>query len=135
MTTIRATLFEAQQAMARFQSLYRELKPWLIAGHRFDVLIKPEKRSDAANARMWVLLDCLAKQVVWHGQHLTAEEWKTMCTSSLKKQRVLPGIEGGFVVMGERTSQMTRAEMSELQEFIQAFGVQHNVDFHELEHA
>lgn len=129
--TVRASLFNAQQAMARFQALYRDLKPHLLAGHRFDVVIRPEKRSTAQNRRLWAMLNDLSEQVVWHGQKLSADDWKTMCTASLKSQRVLPGIEGGFVVMGESTSQMTVAEMVELQDFIEAFGIQHNVTFHD----
>ena len=131
MNTLRASLFNAQQAMARFQALYRELKPYLLAGHRFDVVIRPEKRSTAQNRRMWAMLNDLAEQVEWHGQKLSADDWKTMCTASLKSQRVLPGIEGGFVVMGESTSQMTVAEMGELMDFMEAFGVQRGVEFHD----
>jgi hypothetical protein len=130
--TVRGSLFNAQQAMARFQALYRELKPYLIAGHRFDVVIRPEKRSTAQNRRMWAMLGDLSEQVVWHGQRLSADDWKTMCTASLKNQRVLPGIEGGFVVMGESTSQMTVTEMATLMDFIEAFGTQNNVDFGEV---
>ena len=132
MTTIRATLFEPQQAMARLQSIFRDLKGHLIAGHRFDVVIRPEKRSDQSNARMWVLLACLSKQVVWHSQRLTSEEWKDVLTAALKRQKVVPGIDGGFVVLGMRTSQMTRAEMAEFQECIEAFGAQQGVDFGEV---
>ena len=127
--TIRASLFNAQQAMARFQALYRDLKPYLLAEHRFDVVIRPEKRSTAQNRRMWALLTALSRQVDWHGQKLSPEDWKTMATASLKRQRVLPGIEGGFVVMGDSTSGMTIAEMTELMDFVEAFGAQHGVDF------
>jgi hypothetical protein len=134
-TTIRATLSDPQQAMARFQAIYRDLKGHLLLGHRFDVVIRPEKRSDAANSRMWVLLDALSKQVNWHGQHLTSEEWKDVMSAALKRQKVVPGIDGGFVVLGQRTSQMTRAEMSELQDLIESFGVQQGVEFAELEAA
>lgn len=130
--TLRGSLFNAQQAMARFQALYRDLKPYLLAGHRFDVVIRPEKRSTAQNRRMWAMLTELSQQVIWHGQKLTPDDWKTMCTAALKSQRVLPGIEGGFVVMGESTSAMTIAEMVELQDFIEAFGAQHNVEFAEV---
>lgn len=129
--TVRASLFNAQQAMARFQALYRELKPYLLAGHRFDVVIRPEKRTTAQNRRMWAMLNDLSEQIVWHGQKLSADDWKTMCTASLKNQRVLPGLEGGFVVMGESTSQMTVAEMATLMDFMEAFGVQQGVTFHD----
>ncbi len=97
----------------------------------YVVTIKQPTRSLEANARLWVLLDCLAKQIVWHGQRLTADEWKDVMTSALKRHRVVPGVDGGFVVLGMRTSQMTRAEMSELQTLIEAFGADQGVDFGE----
>ena len=45
------------------------------------------------------------------------------------KQDVVPGIGGGFVVLGKSTSSMTKSEMSELQELIAAFGAERNVRF------
>jgi hypothetical protein len=41
----------------------------------------------------------------------------------------VPGIDGGFVVLGLRTSQMSVAEMAELQTLIEAFGAQQGVRF------
>lgn len=93
------------------------------------VRIEPPKRSTEANARMWVLLTCLANQLDWYGQKLAAEEWKDVMSAALKRQKVVPGVDGGFVVLGQRTSKMTRAEMAELQELVEAFGAEHAVDF------
>jgi len=129
---VTALLIDAQQAHKRLTALFRDAKPWLLSGHRLIVTIKPETRSSAQNARMWVLLQALADQVEWHGQKLTAAEWKDACTAALKRQKVIPGLDGGFVVLGTSTSSMTRAEHAELQEFIEAFGAQHNVDFGEV---
>ena len=75
------------------------------------------------------MLNDVAAQVVWHGQNLSPESWKIIFSASLKRQQVVPGIDGGFVVLGMSTSKMTIAEMSELQELMMAFGVQHNVTF------
>jgi hypothetical protein len=50
-------------------------------------------------------------------------------TAALKKQKVVPGIEGGFVVIGARTSKMTVPEMTELIELSTAFGTQQGVKF------
>jgi hypothetical protein len=101
---------------------------------RFDephtVKISPEKketRSTIQNCRMWAMLGDISKQVVWHGQKLTPENWKDMATAALKRQQVVPGIDGGFVVLGTSTSRMTVAEMCELTEFLFAFGVEHRV--------
>jgi hypothetical protein len=78
---------------------------------------------------MWAMLHDVAQQVDWYGQKLSAEEWKDVCTASLKKQRAVPGIDGGFVILGARTSKMSKAEIGELMELIEAFGVQHGVTF------
>lgn len=98
-------------------------------GYRVEV--KPPTRTLDQNARMWAMLTELSRQVEWHGQHLTAENWKDMCTAALKRQQVVPGIDGGFVVLGTSTRRMTKGEMAELIEFITAFGVQHGVAFND----
>jgi hypothetical protein len=54
-------------------------------------------------------------------------------TAALKKQKIVPGIEGGFVVIGARTSKMTVAEMNEVIELSTMFGAQQGVKFRALE--
>lgn len=93
------------------------------------VQIKEPTRSLDQNALLWALLSDVSKQVNWYGQKLTAEEWKDVFSASLKKQKVVPGLDGGFVVCGQRTSKMSKAEFSELCELIMAFGAQHDVKF------
>lgn len=96
------------------------------------VRIGPATRSLEQNALMWSLLSQISKSVVWHGQKLTKENWKDCLTASLKKQTVVPGIDGGFVVCGTSTSSMTKAELSELCELAIAFGTQQGVEFREF---
>lgn len=93
------------------------------------VRFSPPTRSLEQNALMWPLLGALSKQVIWHGEKLSDEDWKDLLTASLRKQRAAPGIDGGFVVFGERTKTYSKADFSELIELIYAFGAQHGVDF------
>lgn len=95
--------------------------------------IKQKTRTLEQNALMWALLTDLSKQVNWYGQFLTQDEWKDVMSASLKKQKVVPGVDGGFVVIGARTSQMGKKEMSDLCELIQAFGAEHGVTWTEPE--
>jgi hypothetical protein len=95
----------------------------------FIVRISEETRTLAQNALLWPLLDCCAKQVDWYGQKLTKEEWKDVFTASLKKQKVVPGLDGGFVVCGQSTKVMPKKEFSDLCELIFAFGAQRGVNF------
>ena len=82
---------------------------------------------------MWANLEDIAQQVVWYGQKLDKQEWKDVLTAGLKKQKIVPGIEGGFVVIGARTSKMSIAEMNELIELSTMFGTQQGVKFRALE--
>ena len=129
MDRINQTLWNPQQAHAVFSDAWRIAKNALMAGHRLTISVKPETRSLAQNRRLWAMLTDISEQVNWYGQKLTQEEWKDVMTAALKKQKVVPGIDGGFVVIGARTSKMTKAEMTELQELMAAFGAEHGVVF------
>lgn len=127
---LTALMYEPIQAHKALNlTIWPMLKAHLTAGRRMVVELRHDTRSSAQNRRLWSQLSDIAEQVVWHGQKLSAEDWKHILSSSLKKQRVAPGIDGGFVVLGLSTSKMSRPEMSELQELISAFGAQHAVKF------
>jgi len=98
------------------------------------VEFRAPRRSLDQNALMWSLLQQISKQVDWYGQKLGSEDWKDVLTASLRRTRVVPGIDAGtFVPLGMRTSQMTKEEISELIELIYAFGAERGVKFRELE--
>lgn len=89
------------------------------------------KRTLSQNAKLWPMLTDLSKQVEWYGEWLTPEEWKDVMTAGLKKQRAVPGIDGGFVVLGAHTSKMNKQDFSDLIEVIYAFGADHQVAWSE----
>lgn len=95
------------------------------------VIVQPKTRKLEQNAKMWAMLAEVAAQVVWHGRKLTAEEWKWIFSASLKKQEAVPGLDGGFVILGQSTSDMTVGEMADMITLIQAFGAQNDVVFRE----
>ncbi len=102
-----------------------------IAPDGYHVLIKPPTRNLDQNAKLWAMLHDISEQVNWHGNKLTDDEWKDVFSSALKRQRVVPGIDGGFVVCGQRTSTMSKREFSEMIELITAFAAEHGVVFRE----
>ena len=127
---IKITLFEPVQAhKVLTQQIWPLIKASLIAGHRMVVEVKPETRTLPQNARPWAMLTDVSKQVDWYGRKLTPENWKDVLTAALTKQDVVPGIDGGFVALGKSTSEMTKLEMCELQDLIEAFGAQQGVRF------
>ena len=129
MERLHYRLTDPQRAYQAMVDVWVQIKPILMAGHALALEVRQETRSTAQNAILWSILGDVSKQVEWHGQRLDAESWKYMASAALKKQRVVPGIDGGFVVLGQRTSKMTKAEMSEMIEFLYAFGAQHGVQW------
>ena len=88
-------------------------------------------RNVEQNSLMWAMLGEVAEQVIWHGQKLKDYEWKDVFTAALKRQKVVPGIDGGFVVIGAHTSKMPKKDMTDLIELMYAFGAEHDVKFTE----
>lgn len=124
------TLINPVQATQAWQALYQnEVKPLTMAGHRLRLSVKRETRSTAQNARMWAMLEDVARQVEWHGRKLSKEDWKHVFSASLKRQDAVPGIDGGFVVLGQSTSKMTVGEMGDLMTLMEAFGAEQGVRF------
>lgn len=110
----------------------RQAAAWCMnAPEGYHCRIEPPTRSLEQNARLWAMLTEVSRQVDWYGRKLSQEEWKIVFTASMKKQDVVPGLDGGFVAMGQSTSKMTKAELGDLMTLIEAFGVQQGVIFHD----
>lgn len=97
------------------------------------------RRTLPQNDLLHVLATAVATQVDWpigSGKKRDIEAWKDIFTAALLSAKheldVVPGIEGGFVLLGMHTSQMKKAEMGELIELIYAFGANHGLTFSEL---
>lgn len=85
-------------------------------------------RSVDQNRLMWSRLGEISAQVDWYGQKLTSEDWKDVFTASLRKARVVPGIDPGtYVPLGMRTSDMSKEEMTALLDLIDAFAAERGV--------
>jgi hypothetical protein len=82
------------------------------------------KRSVLQNDRMWAMLTDIAGQRRWHGQRLSTEDWKRLFIASLEAElRLVPNLNGdGFVPLGRSSSDLSKAEMSDLIELMLAWG-------------
>ncbi|WP_432372805.1 recombination protein NinB [Pantoea allii] len=99
-----------------------------------EIVIQERKRTSDQNKKLWPLLHDLSAQVTWYGQKYTPDDWKDLITALVAKskneqQRTAPGIGGGVVMFGSRTSKMRVSEMVEVIEAIYWFGTEQNVKF------
>lgn len=94
-----------------------------------QVTIQEDTRSLAQNRMLWACLRDVSEQVIWYGKKLDSESWKHVFSAALNRQETVPGIDGGFVVLGKSTSKMRVGEMRDLITLIHAFGADHSVRF------
>lgn len=96
--------------------------------------IKNTVRSDGQNRKMWAMLRDISRQIIWYEQKLSDEDWKHVFSASVKAQRSVPAIDGGFVVLGVSTRGQSKEWFSDLFEVMNAFGAEHGVKFTTLDY-
>lgn len=101
------------------------------APYGMRIEFKETKRTLPQNARMWAMLTEVSRQLDWHGIKLSPDDWKLIFLDALKREvRMVPNLDGnGFVSLGRSSSDLSKAEMSDLMDLIAAFGAQHGVVF------
>ena len=97
------------------------------------VEFKASKRTIAQSDKMWAMCTDVARQVPWDGKKLRPADWRDLFIDSLKRElRVVPTLDGeGVLSLGRSSSDLGKAEMSDLIELIYAFGAGHGVVFQE----
>lgn len=88
--------------------------------YMIKIIEADSQRTLDQNSLMWSMLGQVEKRGTWHAVKFCREDWKEIFTSALKgeKRRMVPGLDGGFIVLGERTSKMSVKAMMELIEFM-----------------
>ena len=97
------------------------------------VMVKESKRSTDQNSKLWASRTDVATQVIWDGKKLTPDDWKLIFLDGLNREmRNVPSLDGnGLVNLGRSSSNLSKAEFSDLLELIQMFGTERGVIFHD----
>lgn len=95
------------------------------------VKISPEKRSDDQNAKMWAMLSDISRAKPEGRRHIP-EVWKCLFMQACGHEVAFEnGLDGRPFPIGFRSSKLTKAQMTELIEFIYSYGAQHGVKWSE----
>jgi hypothetical protein len=102
----------------------------------FSVTVAEPKRNLDQNAAMWPILEAFSQQLQWPVNGvmttLTPEEWKDLLSAAFRKEtRVAMGLDGGFVMLGQRTSRFTKRQFSEWLEFLHSTAADRGVVVYE----
>lgn len=98
--------------------------------------VKESTRTAIQNRKMWPLLKDLSDQVLWFGNKYDSDDWKDLITALVnqtqdQEQKSAPGINGGRVYFGVRTSKSSKRYMVDVIEAIYWFGTDRGVKFSE----
>ena len=97
----------------------------------YRITVDPPGRTTDQNARLHAMLQDIAEQKEWNGERLTVEEWKRLFSAAVFKEKMLPGLNGGIVIVPKFTHRMSKAELSELMEFVTAWAVENEITLHD----
>lgn len=107
------------------------------AGTRVE--FKGPARSLDQNSRFWAMLTDVAVQGRINGRRFNTEQWKLMFLHAYSEERgveikYLPALNrAGMVPCGRSSSDLSVGEMSELMDFISAWGAENSIKFHDQE--
>lgn len=114
-------------------AMQREFAKALIDKAPIDAVVKisEAKRSDDQNAKMWAMLSDISRAKPEDRKH-TPEVWKCLFMNALGHETAFEmGLDSRPFPIGFQSSRLTKAQMSDLIEFIYAYGAQHNVKWSE----
>lgn len=121
------------------QARERAVAAVIEAPEGYQVLVKEPARDTSANAAMWVRLQAFSEQLQWpvNGEmvYLTPDDWKHILSAAYEREtnRVAPGLDGGFVMLGQRTSRWSQSKMAGFITFLDATAVERGVVVPEME--
>lgn len=98
---------------------------------RAVVNIKPEGRNLDQNAKMWSMLSDISRAKP-QGRTHTPDVWKALMMNACGHQvQFVVGIDGEPFPIGFRSSRLTKAQMSDLIEFMYQFGAENDIEWSE----
>lgn len=125
--TLKATMLNPVQGHQVITNAWMLAKSLLLAGHRCTLEVKPETRSDSQNKLLHALIGEIAASHEWCGKKHDTETWKRLLVAAWTRARgesveLLPALDGhGVDIVYSRTSKMSKAQVNELIEFIEAW--------------
>jgi hypothetical protein len=95
------------------------------------VTFQRAKRSLDQNSKLWAALTDIAQQKEHLGRRYTPDQWKVIFMHACGREvQFIPSLDSAtFIPWGQSSSDLSRDEMSELLEFILAWGAQNGVVF------
>ena len=103
----------------------------------YAITVSEPNRSLSQNAAQWPILEAFSEQLAWpvngRMERMSKEEWKDVLTAAFRGEnpRLAAGLNGGVVMLGQRTREFTKPEFSDWLEFLHATAADRGVELEE----
>tara|TARA_R110000868_G_scaffold187664_4_gene430201 strand:- start:3863 stop:4258 length:396 start_codon:yes stop_codon:yes gene_type:complete len=126
----RALLFLTTPAVRQRAAEWAQTAP-----HGSRLELKGPKRTTDQNSRLWAMLTDVADQKEHHGRRYSSDQWKVIFLAAIGREvQFIPSLDGkAFIPWGQSSSDLSKAEMSALIEFIAAWGAENGVRFQDIQ--
>jgi hypothetical protein len=100
----------------------------------WHVTFSEPTRTLEQNDTQWPYLEGFSKQKQWtvNGEacFLTRDEWKDILSAAFSREtlRIAPGLDGGVVMLGQRTSKYGKKRFSEWLEYLKAISAELGIE-------
>lgn len=103
------------------------------APHGTRVELKAARRTLPQNERMWAMLTDIALQKEHAGRKWTPDQWKVLFMHACGREaQFVPALNGAaFIPWGQSSSDLSKKEMTDLIDFMHAWGAENGVIFHD----
>lgn len=97
------------------------------------VTFQGPRRTLPQNDRMWAMLTDISTQAEHHGRKYMPGDWKVIFLSALGREtRFVPNLDGtGLIPIGQSSSDLSIAEMSDMIELLMAWGSENGIKFND----
>jgi len=123
MSAGQTVILGSEQSRAKARSLVG------LAPYGAVLTIKPPARTTDQNSKLWAMLSDVSRACPG-GRRLTADVWKAIfmnaCGHAVQFEH---GLSGEPFPVGFRSSRLSKSQMGELIDFIEAWGSENNVEW------
>ncbi len=119
--------------LSRKEEMERALRWIAQAPQGTRVEFKAPRRTIEQNDKMWAMLTDVATQCEHLGRKYTTDQWKVLFMHACGREvQFIPALDGAtFLPYGQSSSDLSKQEMSDLIEFMFAWGAEHGVKFND----
>lgn len=110
----------------------------LTLGEGYEIVIQEIGRTGEQNRRLHAALTDISQQVEWKGLKMNVVQWKRMATYAWLRElgespQMVPALDGhGMDLIYEKTSSMSKKQLTSLTEWVYYFGSEQDVKFKEF---